>query len=448
MRSSVDLRLQDRNLTPINENSVGYITKFISTISLPFPTSPKPLTLDELKAMGKKLDEQMSVQQLPVPYVTYFGEDWKTQGDWTGRIYRECAIACAVQSPFNSFFTHHTRTYRIDGSIGPNHPRRKDTLRLYSRGNNNNPKTLWLQTTGTRRQAEWDDHGEVYSWNVDGPDIWYLLEIKHKGTFRISMYFVNPDGHGGANRMRDYLIEFYPTDMKWIRQRFTTEAPGVPSKPIGIDMTPLVGRNGEKLTRKMPPLARSRVRNFWGGVHVQFIATGQQSYLVKIDRNYSFNTIMSSITIDQVYGEPSEDTKNNLGIPYLGVPYDPPLFPEYYRQEEARLIYENWKKLELLYGFRGGIELQRRDRIILYQTATAMSKAKPKDKLLSRLAYAIKWRLNQWDDEQRKEWNDTMQRGWKKIYDTYEGFRRAADESRDGTAPKDPFKNRVRVLYD
>jgi hypothetical protein len=448
MRSNVDLRLEDRDLNPIQKYSVGYLTKMISTLYPPFPSSLKPLTLDELKIMEEKLDKQISTEKIPIPYATYFGEDWKTQGDWTGRIYRESAIACAVQSPFDGFLTYSLDVYYTEGSIGPNHPGKKDTLRLYNRGNNNNLKTLWLPTNGVRRQAEWDDHGEAYPWHIDGPDIWYLLEIKHKGTFRISMYFVNPDGHSSHNRMRDYLIEFYPTDMKWIPQRFTTEPPGVPSKPIGIDMTPLIGRNGENLARQETPLARSRVCNFWGGVHVQFIVTGEHNYLVKIDRNYSFNTIMSSITVDQIFGEPTRQVKNKYGIPQIKVPYDPPFFPEYYRQEEGKQIYENWKKLDSCYGYKDGIELQRKNRILLYQSATAMSKANEKDKLLARLAKSIKWRLNQWDDEQRKEWNDTMQRAWKKLYESHEGFRRAADEDKNGTAPKDPLKNRKRVLYD
>jgi hypothetical protein len=41
-----------------------------------------------------------------------------------------------------------------------------------------------------------------------------------------------------------------------------------------------------------------------------------------------------------------------------------------------------------------------------------------------------------------------MQRAWKKLYESHEGFRRAADEDKNGTAPKDPLKNRKRVLYD
>ncbi|MDR0391336.1 MAG: hypothetical protein LBH59_05485, partial [Planctomycetaceae bacterium] len=416
MRSSVDLRLQDRKLTPADENSVGMITKLMPTLYPPFPTLPKPLTLNELNKIKRKIDEQtLTLPFLPTPYVAYLGEDWKTQGNWTGRIYREWAIACATQAPSDTFFGHTNDNYDVECTVGPNRLGKWDALRHYNRGNTYNPKTLWNTRSGVRRQAEWADHGEVYTWHLDGPDLWCWLKINHKGTFRISMYFVNPDGHGGANRMRDYLIEFYPTNMQWEAQQYTTEPSGVESKPIGIDMTPLIGIDGEKLARQMLPLARSRVRNFWGGVHVQFVVTGPQNYFIKIDRNYSFNTIMSSITVDQVFGEPTVAVKDNWGIPFLPVPYSPPAFPKNFREQDdyTKLVNSNWGMLDALYMFRGGVELQRKNRILLYQNALAMIKqnketnnSESHNKFWLEFERAAKWKLNLWDDEQLKEWKE------------------------------------------
>ncbi|MDR1484382.1 MAG: hypothetical protein LBT09_06125 [Planctomycetaceae bacterium] len=435
MRSNVDLRLEDRDLNPIQEYSVGYLTKIISTLYPPFPSLLKPLSLDTLKIMEKKLDKQTAIF-LPIPCAAYLGEDWKTQGNWTGRIYREWAIACATQAPSDTFFIHTNRNYDVQASIGPNHLNKWDALRHYNRGNNNNPKTLWNSISGVRRQAEWDDHGEAYPWHIDGPDIWYWLKINHKGTFRISMYFVNPDGHGGANRMRDYLIEFYPTDMQWVPQRFTDGSPEVPSKPVGIDMYPLIGIDGEKMACKNAPLARSRVRNFWGGVHVQFTVTGPHNYFVKIDRNYSFNTIMSSVTIDQVFGEPTEAVQENYGIPFLPVPYPPPVFPKNFDEQNyyTQRVNANWGTLDVIYGFQGGIEYQRKNRILLYRTALAMVKQNKQsknseihNKFWSEFDHAAKWKLNLWDDEQLKEWKETMRQGWNKLYNTNGAIRRAAD---------------------
>jgi hypothetical protein len=425
------------------------MTKLLPAFYPPFPTSPKPLTFDELKKMEKKLDDQ-SFDSLPIPYAAYLGEDWKTQGDWTGRIYREWAIICATVSPFNHRQIFSSDDYDVNASLGPNHPGQKDNLRLYYRGENTNPKTLWNPSRGTRRQAEWDDHGEVYPWHLDGPDIWYLLEIKHKGTFRISMYFVNPDGHDGANRMRDYLIEFYPTDMKWEYQKESIVPPGSNEKPViyGKDITPFIGRNGEALARQKPPFARCRVRNFWGGVHVQFIVTGPHNYLVKIDRNYSFNTIMSSVTVDQVFGEPTLFVKKHFGIPNLQQePYDPPSFPKLYITWEGRQIDNNWHKLDNCFSFQGGIELQRKQRILLYQTVSRLANMHPNDKSICELAKTIKWRLNQWDEEQRKEWHEAMMRGWNKYYKHNIHLQRILKEEKKGVPP-DVIKNRVPLLYD
>jgi hypothetical protein len=422
------------------------------TLYPPFPSLPKPLTLDELKIMSKRLDGNTS-DFLPIPYAAYLGEDWKTQGNWTGRIGREWAIACATQAPFDTYFLYSHTYYYVQPAIGPNCQGKKDAIRRYNRGNDYNPKTLWNSFSGVRRQAEWDDHGETYPWHLDGPDIWYLLEIKHKGTFRISMYFVNPDGHSGPNRMRDYLIEFYPTDMKWEPLRYTTEPPGVPSKPIGIDMTPLIGINGENSAHKKLPLARSRVRNFWGGVHVQFVVTGPQNYLVKIDRNYSFNTIMSSVAIDQVFGEPTEEVKENYGIPFLFVPYTPPAFPRNFSVQDyyTKRVYANWGTLDAIYGFKGGIEHQRKNRILLYQTTLAMVKKNKEDKnrishnkFWEEFEHAAKWKLNLWDDEQLKEWKETMRQGWEKLYNNHKALRRAADV--DPQRPKHSEESIKKIL--
>ncbi|MDR1480091.1 MAG: hypothetical protein LBJ00_14235 [Planctomycetaceae bacterium] len=250
--------------------------------------------------------------------------------------------------------------------------------------------------------------------------------------------------------MRDYLVEFYPTDMKWVPQRSTIEPPGVPSKVIGVDMKPLIGRNGEKLTKVMLPLARSRVRNFWGGVHVQFVVTGPQNYLVKVDRNYSFNTIMSSVAIAQVFGEPTDFAKERHDIPYTPVPYKAPLYPEKFWEQDqyTQHAFAIWGSANLLYDFQGGIDLQRKSRILVYQTAYAVVKKSGENNFWSEFERVMKWDLNIWDDEQRKEWNDTMQRAWKKLYNSNSGIKRAADNDKNRTDPNDPINNRQRILYD
>ncbi|MDR1484392.1 MAG: hypothetical protein LBT09_06175, partial [Planctomycetaceae bacterium] len=96
--------------------------------------------------------------------------------------------------------------YTANSFIGPN-ATSDDTIRRWVHWiKTDNPKVLWDPFSGYRRQAEWDDHGEAYPLTKDGPDVWYLLEIKHDGIFQHGLYFFNKDGHDGANRIRDYIL--------------------------------------------------------------------------------------------------------------------------------------------------------------------------------------------------------------------------------------------------
>ncbi|MDR2168906.1 MAG: hypothetical protein LBP59_02070, partial [Planctomycetaceae bacterium] len=48
------------------------------------------------------------------------------------------------------------------------------------------------------------------------------------------------------------------------------------------------------------------------------------------------------------------------------------------------------------------------------------------------LAHSLKWRLNQWDDKQRKEWNETVKHAWQHFYDTNEGLRESIESHKKG----------------
>jgi hypothetical protein len=173
-----------------------------------------------------------------------------------------------------------------------------------------NHRTLYDPFVGSRRQAEWDDHGEVYKLTMDGPDLWYMINFKKAGVYRLSMYFFNKDGHSGNNRMRDYLVEIFPfqksaskSDSDW--------------RKLAIE--------SEKLARDKA-LARSRVKDFWGGNYKTFVVTGSSAYAVKVDRNYSFNTILSSVMVDRMIGE--ENYYDAKTTPWIYVDYKPPKLPK------------------------------------------------------------------------------------------------------------------------
>ncbi|MDR2642756.1 MAG: hypothetical protein LBC74_08170, partial [Planctomycetaceae bacterium] len=268
-----------------------------------------------------------------------------------------------------------------------------------------NPKTLYDPYYGYRRQAEWDDHGEAYPWSLDGPDIWYLLRIREPGTYKIGMYFFNKDGHNGNNRMRDYSVEIYPSLQNWKMEEW--------SRYKSSDWK-IYSKYAESLVSKTSPLAKFRVRDFWGGVHKQFVVTGQGYYFVKIDRNYSFNTIVSSVSIDRLHGKPTYEERMNFGIPCLPATYyDPPPLPKkVYETTNGHKTALLWKLLDDKYAVKGGIEVQRKNRIAAYQAAIAYSN---EEENVEQLAKAIKWYLNQWDEDQRQGWKAFMKRGHAKF---------------------------------
>ncbi|MDR2170729.1 MAG: hypothetical protein LBP59_11355, partial [Planctomycetaceae bacterium] len=387
--------------------------KIISVAQNNFPNLPskiKPPTLDELKLLQAKFDKLK--KPLPKSYAAYYGEDWKTQGDWYGRAFRDWAIMCAAVSPldYQIYFTN--IFYDVHEFIGPNKTKDDVIRRWVHWRKTDNPKVLWDPFDGCRRQAEWDDHGEAYPMSKDGPDLWYLLEIRHQGVFKVGMYFFNKDGHDSANRYRDYVIDVFAASHTW-----TT-----------FDEWEKFSEHAEKQTALFNPLAKTRVNNFWGGVHKYFVVTGPTKLYVKIDRNYSFNTILSSVTVDRLYGEPTMDEER--GIPFMQmIPYEPPPIAEVYNTDVGHNIASLWNTMNNTYNKSGNIELQRKGRIAAYHAANGNKNV---DEEIIKLFKSLKWRLNQWDPEQRKEWNTTVKKAWKKFYDTNPSLKNSIDAQKDG----------------
>ncbi|MDR2345002.1 MAG: hypothetical protein LBE18_02960, partial [Planctomycetaceae bacterium] len=395
-------------------------TKTFSVAQNDFPKLPSPIkppTIDELKSMQTKLERLQT--PLPKIHAVYLGEDWKTQGDWMGRAFRDWAIMCAAVSPYDQHISYTDRYYAAHDFIGPNH-NGKDVIRRWIHWmKSEDRRVLWNPFLGYRRQAEWDDHGEVYSWSQDGPDLWYMLEIKHDGIFRVGMYFFNKDGHSGNNRMRDYVLEIYPSPNEWTKKMTLNQYMNEWQK---------FSRQAESQVSKMPPLAKGRVREFWGGVHKYFVVSGVGTYYVKIDRNYSFNTILSSVMVDRLHGKPTWYEQN--GVPIIGpIRYDPPPLPKSFENRESRQVMLLWKTLDKCYNKKSNIEKQRKARIAAYVTAARNTELGENEK---QLAYSIKWRLNQWDESQRKECHETMQRAWQHFYDTNEGLRESIESHKKG----------------
>ncbi|MDR1382808.1 MAG: hypothetical protein LBJ67_03020, partial [Planctomycetaceae bacterium] len=383
----------------------------------PHPSVIKPPTLEEIKAMQAKLE--LLNEPLPTPYAGYLGEDWKTQGDWTGRTAKNWTILCAAASPLDQKIIFSEDVYRVSGFIGPN-ATPDDCIRRWCHWiKTDNPRSLWNPLNGYRRQTEWDDHGEAYPWAKDGPDLWTHIQIKHEGTFRVGFYFFNKDGHGGANRMRDYCIEVYPCDKQRDGKTLGTQYSKV-WKEYSMD--------AEMQTRKIVPLVKSRMRDFWGGCYKQFVVTGPANYYIKVDRNYCFNVAFSAVMIVRLTGTPVFDEA--AGIPWVNpYRYDPPPFPEHVEEGNEWQIISFWNTLENQYNKCDNIELQGKYRTAVYQAATGIAHQTDD---ATQIAKSLKWRLNQWDEEQRKEWLTIMKQAFDYHYNNNESLRNSIIEQKDG----------------
>ena len=180
---------------------------------------------------------------------------------------------------------------------------------------------------GYRRQASWDDHGESYSSDFDGPDIWLRVRLANPGLYRLSLYFVNMDGHSAQNRQRDYRLEVYPLRGRFRRalespllaaagrasqQTSQIERQRAAGSPPARVPTPRVQSNPlqfpdnpqasawARWALASPPLAQARVLQFWNGVYVRFVLAGPGQYMVRLNRNSAFNEIISGVFVDPV----------------------------------------------------------------------------------------------------------------------------------------------------
>ncbi len=325
--------------------------------SLPTPAAPP--TLAELNAMLKTV--QSLSGEMPAGSAVYLGEDWQTQGDWVGRYGRQYAVLCAMNHVLTC-----TDAYSVDGIIGPNRDP-ADGMRWWTTAmETDNPKALYTPVTGVRRQSEWDDHGEFYPSSLAGPDLWIKVHLATGDIHRVSLYFVNKDGHDGDNRDRDYLIEVKPY-RKTVAQ-----------------------------AEAAPVLAHARVHDFWNGVYAQFAVKSPGDYYVKISRNHSHNTIVSAVLIDKLTGEQAATDQEPMA--YMnGVHYDPPAADTSAKTSLTVAARSLWKALDAV---PANADAQR-FRLAAYRALTA-AKADPA------LLADVRWSLLLWMPNDRVGFEKAM----------------------------------------
>ena len=339
----------------------------------PLPEPAAPPGTDDLQQLAQRL--AVCHRELWPGEAVYLGEDWETQGDWVGRLGRQYALLCAMQSPLNHTLSF-GRDYHVKGGLGP-HISKGDSLRHWvHRLTTDDRRTLYSPVVGHRRQASWDDHGETYFNTWEGPDLWIEVTIP-AGVHRLSLYFFNKDGHEHVNRNRDYLVEL---------RRYLADLSDSAAQPV---------------------LAHCRVRDFRGGVYPQFLLRGPARYHVRIARGQSVNTILSGIFLDRLAG--ASTPLDQLPRPWLGNlrygPFDAAqcaTCPGHRPPPIEGLPGELWAALDAALVQRDALSLQGL-RGLVYRAA------------LDQPAAALepwRWRLGYWSESEREEFTVAMARSW------------------------------------
>jgi hypothetical protein len=248
----------------------------------PLPSPSKPPTMAEVNALLKHLEPPREASQSSV---LPLADDWRSQGNWMDRHGNFLAILCGMN--FSTIRGYRKNEVTWGYGIGP-HCKPGDAVRHWIHWlHSDNPCVLQNPEDGGRRQGEWNDHDDTgYPFNWDGPHVYCTLKVP-AGRYVLSCYFFNKDGHNGMNRFRDYLVEVKPTALP---DKAFADRSG-----IGVKVHAIFG--------KQPAGAVSRVGpSFWGGVYKRFYleAAEPSVWTVRVNRQHSFNTIISGLFLDAV----------------------------------------------------------------------------------------------------------------------------------------------------
>jgi len=333
--------------------------------------------------LRKRIDAVKDSPARNAQMATFLGEDWMTQGDWVGRYGRQMGLLCASRSPFDQIVTLRTEfsnKLRIAGTLDP-HFNDVDRLRLWLEGaRSEHPSSLWNPFSGSRRQAIWDDHGEEYATSKEGPDIWFKVPLP-EGVYRVSLYFFpyRHKEHALAREYRDLIIQ-------------VSDSNGGPASTF------------------------SRVSLSEMGVYKQYLLKGGKDYQFKIKRNFSYNTMINGIFIDQLSGPRMEVGLKSLAS-MGGVRYTRPEIPDM-RQMAPDLLATSvlWSEFEHFCADRVEFLDQRRHAILAYRTMRGQGAA------AASLA-SLRWSIPFWTPEEHIEWTGVVAQAWEKFLEQNPGLR-------------------------
>jgi hypothetical protein len=336
------------------------------------PTLPSPATIHarQFDSLVAKLAATRHVDLT----AAFLGDDWVTRGDGMGR------YGCQkVNFPFYGT-SGWASGYDVLVCVGPSAPLGGPCY-YFDDNQPDDRRVLYIPNAFKRTQGEFNDASfdNRCVRESEGPDLWLKVKVPDEGVHRLSLFFINFDGHKKDNRCRDYLIEVKDGSLEAKDADFTA------------------------------PMAKARVCDFYQPVYKQFLLAGGHAYWIKINRNYSFVTKISGIFLDRVQGDAKQDI-DSLPHPLLDADHwGPPKIPEI--KVDAPLAVRSakklWDDLDARYDDATAAPLQLPLRLQAYQLALDQ-------KADANLLANWKWKLCLWDESDRLEFCRQMDFGYDK----------------------------------
>jgi hypothetical protein len=393
------------------------IARPLSGQGLPQPAkAPGERTLPDFSRPLSQAARQAA--HIHFPFARFLRNDWRTQGDWVGRYGKEYDILCSAN--FDLSFVTIAPDYapNVDAFCGPHHRWPFESMREWEyKADTHNLKSLYIPELGYRRQTNWDDHGETYSTNFQGPDLWIRVHLKKAGIYRLSLYLFNKDGHIFYNRQRDWLVEVYPLPQAYCQPmtRPLLSAMVFPKNPAA--------QQWARWAMAAAPLATDRAVNLWNPVYTRFALAGPGQYMVRIVRGSSLNTEISGIFIDKADAPRTEFDR--VPMPCLwGVNYRAPEIPLDYKPNiKVAAAMSTWREAKHAFG-RIGFTARWPARLLAYRAAAANNAPAA---LLARW----RWRLDIWTKQDRKVFDANMNKAFRAMLKQWKGLKQFMAKNHD-----------------
>ncbi len=340
-----------------------------------------------------KIESTLSVQtKLPEnePWSVFLCDDWETRGNWCERYGQRAYFLCAVYAPSQNCYHSFSHGYEIHGGIGRSS--KPDALRSWVHWVNKpeNINILFEPEGSIREEAEWDDHGEGYAFEDEGPDVWAYVKVPNSDTNLVSLYFYNPNPSDWRAAYRDYVVEV---------------------------------RFAAKPNTKAKVLSRTRVSDFaGGGVYKNFAIGGAAgTFAFRVCRNNSFNTILNGVFVSRMQ-EPYFDlereskagwvyylsARNRHQNPINDSMPHPPALDSVVVSDIPSPALKLWRISEDL-GTTSvlGLQVRRHLKNLAYFSA---KKSGAPDVLMANW----RWHIGHWEQADIDYFNSVMRDGWRK----------------------------------